>query len=57
MHANGLMHCDIKSLNFLVSADYSVKLADLGAARLISQNISEANDLPMFVAFSFCGLV
>jgi serine/threonine-protein kinase len=29
------MHCDIKSLNFLVSSDLVTKLSDLGEARLI----------------------
>ena len=33
LHSKGLMHCDIKSLNFLVTKDFTVKLADLGEAR------------------------
>ncbi len=33
LHSKGLMHCDIKSLNFLVTRDFVVKLADLGEAR------------------------
>jgi serine/threonine protein kinase len=33
LHSKGLMHCDIKSLNFLVTRDFTVKLADLGEAR------------------------
>lgn len=33
LHSRGLVHCDIKSLNFLVQADMTVKLADLGECR------------------------
>ena len=33
VHSKGFMHCDIKSLNFLVAEDYTVKLADFGDAR------------------------
>ena len=33
LHSKGLMHCDIKSLNFLVTNGFIVKLADLGEAR------------------------
>lgn len=33
LHSKGLMHCDIKSLNFLVTSDFVVKLSDLGEAR------------------------
>jgi serine/threonine protein kinase len=33
LHSRGLMHCDIKSLNFLVTRDFVVKLSDLGEAR------------------------
>jgi serine/threonine protein kinase len=28
-----MMHCDVKSLNFLVSSDFVIKLADLGESR------------------------
>jgi len=35
LHKKGILHADIKSLNFLVTADLVVKLADLGEARLI----------------------
>ena len=34
LHSNGVMHCDVKSLNFLVDAAFNVKLADLGEARV-----------------------
>eukprot|EP01032_Pedospumella_encystans_P009734 gene9734-11440_t len=36
LHAQGYMHCDIKSLNFLVAEDFVLKLADMGEARLIT---------------------
>lgn len=47
LHSKGLMHCDIKSLNFLVTKDFVVKLADLGEARPF-KNIpkSELGELP-----------
>ncbi len=47
LHAKGLMHCDIKSLNFLVTKDFTVKLSDVGEAR-IKENLSssEARELP-----------
>ena len=38
LHSKGIMHCDIKSLNFLVTKEFKVKLADLGEARVI-QNL------------------
>jgi hypothetical protein len=37
LHSNGFMHCDIKSLNFLVTKDLVVKLSDLGEARSSSK--------------------
>jgi serine/threonine protein kinase len=33
LHACGFMHCDVKSLNFLVTSELVVKLSDLGEAR------------------------
>ena len=33
LHKHRFLHCDIKSLNFLVTSDMVVKLADLGEAR------------------------
>lgn len=36
LHSRGFMHCDIKSLNFLVTQQLVVKLADLGEARLVA---------------------
>lgn len=34
LHAKGYLHCDVKSLNFLVTLDFRVKLADMGESRL-----------------------
>jgi serine/threonine protein kinase len=34
LHGNGLMHRDIKSMNILVTEDYSCKLTDFGCAKL-----------------------
>jgi hypothetical protein len=33
LHSKGMMHNDIKSLNFLVNGDFVIKLADFGEAR------------------------
>jgi serine/threonine protein kinase len=33
LHACGFIHCDVKSLNFLVTSELVVKLSDLGEAR------------------------
>lgn len=48
LHSKGLMHCDIKSLNFLVTGNLVVKLSDLGEARS-SDNLrgSEIKLLPV----------
>lgn len=47
LHSKGLMHCDIKSLNFLVTSDLSIRLADLGEARAYGGlRNSEAQGLP-----------
>ena len=52
LHSKGLMHCDIKSLNFLVDEKLTVKLSDLGEARLdIDMRSSEARGLPRFLNF------
>lgn len=41
------MHCDIKSLNFLITKDFVVKLSDLGEARSSADlRASEASGLP-----------
>eukprot|EP01038_Epipyxis_sp_PR26KG_P004245 gene4245-6024_t len=45
LHSKNFMHCDIKSLNFLVASDLTVKLADLGEARMI-ESISDVRSLP-----------
>ncbi len=54
LHSKGMMHCDIKSLNFLVGSDLSIKLADLGEARdYAGFRNSEANKLPRFSCCMF----
>lgn len=35
LHSIGYMHCDIKSLNFLVTSDLRLKLSDMGESRRI----------------------
>lgn len=44
MHSKGFMHCDIKSLNFLVTSDLTVKLADLGEARVVAGSNPDEED-------------
>jgi len=47
LHSKGMMHCDIKSLNFLVTTDFVVKLADLGEARPYREGMSKADRIAM----------
>jgi serine/threonine protein kinase len=48
-----MMHCDIKSLNFLVGRDLCVKLADLGEARKsYCIPVTEVKDLPVNIFWS-----
>jgi hypothetical protein len=46
LHSRGLMHCDIKSLNFLVTRDFVVKLSDLGEARPYRATLVDRIKLP-----------
>jgi serine/threonine protein kinase len=47
LHSRGLVHCDIKSLNFLVTNEFTVKLSDLGEARpLKGMTQMDRNKLP-----------
>ena len=52
LHSNGFMHCDIKSLNFLVDRHFNVKLSDLGEARAKSQASQEVRAFPTNVNWS-----
>lgn len=51
LHANGLVHCDIKSQNILMGKDGS-KIADLGCAKLVGEvaATSALSGTPMFMA-------
>ena len=40
-HRSGLVHCDVKPHNVLVTADQKVKVADFGIARALSQATSQ----------------
>jgi serine/threonine protein kinase len=51
LHSKGFVHNDVKSLNFLVSRDLTVKLSDLGETRLTNSEIS-AEDIPTSVNWS-----
>ena len=52
LHANGFMHCDIKSLNFLVDGDLNVKLSDLGEARASAQASQDIRLFPSNINWS-----
>ncbi len=52
LHANGFMHCDIKSLNFLVDSDLNVKLSDLGEARANNQGSQQDRLFPSNINWS-----
>ena len=54
MHSRGYMHCDIKSLNFLVTENFTVKIADLGEARKIVPDPDATMDEAPIPAFSWC---
>ncbi|XP_050212957.1 mitogen-activated protein kinase kinase kinase 18-like [Mercurialis annua] len=43
LHSNGIVHCDIKTRNILVSGD-GLKIADLGCARKVNDDEVLAND-------------
>lgn len=53
IHSNGIVHCDIKCHNILVT-DHGVKIADLGCARRFDDDVSSADlaiaGTPMFMA-------
>ena len=51
LHANGLVHCDIKSQNILMGED-GLKIADLGCAKLVGEvaATSALSGTPMFMA-------
>jgi len=51
LHSKGFVHNDIKSLNFLVTRDLTVKLSDLGETRLSNSKI-EAKELPTNINWS-----
>jgi len=59
LHSKGFVHNDVKSLNFLVTKDLTVKLSDLGETRISNSKIS-AEDIPTSVNWSapelLCGI-
>ena len=44
-HRSGLVHCDVKPHNVLVTADQTVKVADFGIARALSQSSHQQSDM------------
>ena len=43
-HKNGIVHCDIKPHNILVTETGRIKVADFGIARAINSGLSDTND-------------
>ncbi|XP_049851299.1 probable serine/threonine-protein kinase DDB_G0278665 isoform X1 [Schistocerca gregaria] len=53
LHAAGIMHRDVKSMNILVSSDYACKFTDFGCAKLVSSRnfVNTANSgTPLWMA-------
>ena len=36
LHSKSIMHCDIKSMNFLVANDLTIKVSDFGASKIVA---------------------
>jgi serine/threonine protein kinase len=41
IHSNGIMHRDIKTSNFLMSKNYTIKLGDMGLATVVAQRAGD----------------
>jgi serine/threonine protein kinase len=53
LHSRKWMHCDLKSLNFLVTENFRVKLADMGESRSVSDPV-ESSAPPPIPALNWC---
>jgi serine/threonine protein kinase len=53
LHQREFKHCDIKSLNFLLTDNYRVKLADMGEARAMS-TVTVGDSRPPIPAMNWC---
>ncbi|KAG8482068.1 hypothetical protein CXB51_027028 [Gossypium anomalum] len=50
LHGNGIVHCDIKGRNILVTDDDGVKIADLGCAKRVNGVSSSVSGTPLYMA-------
>jgi serine/threonine protein kinase len=51
LHEVGLIHRDLKPANVLINEDCSIRIADLGMARLIGRDETDGKDTPLMTEY------